>query len=83
MAQVPRKDLDPPDNRPVYVVVFEGDFRTRAYGRRGCWLAIDVTPAFGVRGFRLAPPEAKRIVNLDLNELGRVHSIDLGGRSDT
>jgi hypothetical protein len=39
----------PPDPRPVYLVVVEGDLRRRADQQEGCWLAIYISPSFEVR----------------------------------
>ncbi|WP_020576014.1 hypothetical protein [Actinopolymorpha alba] len=69
----------PPDPRPVYLVVVEGEFLRRPDQRSGTWLAIYVTPAFQARGHSgpASPghPIPDRVINLDLNQLGRVYQI--------
>ncbi|GAA5026387.1 hypothetical protein GCM10023317_73570 [Actinopolymorpha pittospori] len=68
-----------PDPRPVYLVVVDGDFRRRPDQKSGTWLAIYVTPAFQARGHSgpASPghPIPDRVINLDLNQLGRVYQI--------
>jgi hypothetical protein len=70
----------PLGDSPVYVVVVEGDFRLRkgASHRTGCWVAIHVTPSLVARGFRGPAPRGgpgDRLIDLDLNMLGRVYEI--------
>jgi hypothetical protein len=71
----------PPDPRPVYLVVVEGDFRRRADQRAGRWLAIYVSPSFEARGHsgpvQPGHPSTDRVIDFDFNELGHVYDIAL------
>jgi hypothetical protein len=77
----PAIPLDPPDTRPVYVVVVEGDLRLRAAPSwAGSYLWIYVTPDFQARAHsgpaKPGDPTADRFIAQDLSRLGRVHYAD-------
>jgi hypothetical protein len=76
----PAIPLDPPDSRPVYVVIVEGELRLRvAPFRAGSYLWIYVTPDFQARAHsgpaKPGDSESDRFIAQDLSRLGRVHYV--------
>ena len=71
----PDKPALPPDPRPIYTVVLEGDFSLREQPTRtGDWAALHVLPSFEVRGIRLGLRE-QLPGTFDLDDLGPVYSL--------